>query len=169
MKTRLLALCLFLAGTFPLAARAELPTEVGFDGGFTFVQVKGGDSSLFFGVPSSVIGGGMPQVRATMYVSPKVGLEATAGLRFTDDAVDAQLGLCGLLFTAGDWASTSPYVRAGIHFTDPGAGPRLGLGMRIPVLERVAVRPEGGFLWSIQSGPDVFAWSATLGISFLVS
>jgi hypothetical protein len=149
------------------AATTGAPVEVGFDGGFSFVQVSGGDSEIVFGVPASVIGFGVPQLRATVYPSPRVGAELTAGIRFAEDSVDAQLGGSLLLFTAEDPGSASPYVRGGIHFTDPGAGPRLGLGLRVPVQDRLSIRTEAGFLWSIRSGSDIYAWNATVGASVL--
>ena len=159
----LAAALLALIGVSPLLA--QRPIELGIDGGF---QVAfNGDAVWSFSVP-------FQQLRVGIMGSNRISYEPRVSFTHVQNGTSATLFVGGLhvLYRFGSSSGARLYgtVGANFLFADLGGNNNTdftvgaGLGTRIPLIERLAVRLEGRY--DRQFDAEVNSVSAIVGISF---
>jgi hypothetical protein len=164
---KLFGIAVSVALALPASVAAQgRPVEFGIDAGGSF-DVSG-SNTVVVGLP-------VQDFRAGVFVSDVVSIEPRVAFNFIDQdgsnltAIDAQLG--PVFHFSPDRSRPQGYVRpfGGVSYiTDAGAVVSLGggLGVKLPVGERLAVRVEGSYAHGFDSYYSADALGLTMGISF---
>jgi hypothetical protein len=162
---RLFAIAWSLAMALPTSGTAQgRPVELGIDAGGSFEL--SGSNTVVVGLPTQ-------DFRVGFFVSDAISVEPRVAFTHVEQdgssltAVSAQLG--PVIHFSPDRSRTQGYVRpfAGINYlTDYGSGFTAGgaLGVKLPLVERLAARVEGSYVHGFDSGN---ALGFTVGLSFL--
>lgn len=185
--TRITAWLLFLllvAFSRPLPALAAGEFELGFDAGFTVSRIDDVDDDLVTaGFPAPGFGPLLQNLRVGYLVTPVFEVESSMGFSYLSQGGDSfwrlGWGLSGLIHPG---SADRPPERAGLYFragaqvdvvggdneseTQLGAG--AGVGAKLGLGDRWALRPEAGVVRRFETDERPGSWdlSGSVGFSF---
>lgn len=157
------------------SAQSSNPVELGIDGSVNYVKESGGSNLTTVSIPDMSLRVGF-FVSDNVSVEPRVALASYSGGGSSSYTVySAALGL--LLHANANRSETVPYLRPFVGISgDSGGGSSsssqavagAGVGVKIPMMDRLATRLEANYAHAFSSSqvPSSNQFGASFGLSF---